>query len=111
MLTCLLLIPNSVLSADLGYQARLKLHVEGNVHIIEAFCQGETSGLISYHLATMKHSTSGQTTSVQKGTVELRKNFEQKLATIRLGGKESDNYTISLKIYRKGELVAQASTY
>lgn len=84
--------------------------VDGNLYITGNFTNNSDKDLtISYLLITDKSGFSGNSSSTQKGKVEVKSHGEKILSSVSINVVKSDSYIIKLVTYKGDEVIGRDS--
>jgi hypothetical protein len=79
----------------------------GSKLAVTAYCRAGKEGKVRYRMETSKQGPSGTSNSVQSGSAAVVPDEPKALSRLSLGLFPGDRYTISLKLFEDGTLVAE----
>ncbi len=79
----------------------------GDFLAVTAYCRIKKEGKVRYRMETSKQGPSGTSKSVQSGAAVVVPGEPTELSRLSLGICPGDRYTVSLKLFEDGTLVAE----
>ena len=90
-------------------KAWIDLDQQGDLLLVEAFCQAPQDCQVEYRLVAEKIGPAGTSKTSQGGKSSLTANEAGSLSRLKLKVTDRDEYRISLKVFRDGRLIAEDS--
>lgn len=89
------------------WKAWLDARQSGSTLAVTAYCRAGKEGKVRYRMEASKQGPSGTSNSVQSGAAAVVPHEPTALSRLNLGLSPGDRYTISLKLFEDGTLVAE----